>query len=237
MNRPSRRLPVRGEGTRGALLEAATRVFGRDGFHAATTQAIAREAGANQALISYHFGGKEGLYAAVMDHIVEAIGARIGPVAVEVDAQRHALDMVARAAGTYSPADYFDLLCRVVDRIVEILTAEESTAWAKIIVREQQEPSPGFEVLYARLHGRVLAQSALLVARVRGRQKPTASDRLTVVTILGQVLVFRVARATAARFLEWEALTPREIGRVKRIVRANMRAILGVEAGSASNGG
>jgi TetR/AcrR family transcriptional regulator, regulator of cefoperazone and chloramphenicol sensitivity len=231
MNGSPRPPAVRGEGTRGALLEAATRVFGRDGFHAATTKAIASEAGVNQALISYHFGGKEGLYVAAMDHIVESIGALIGPVAVEVDAQRHALDMVARAAGTSSPAEYFELLCRIVDRIVDILTAEESTAWAKIVVREQQEPSPAFDLLYTRLHGRVLAQAALLVARIRGRQKPTAADRLAVVTLFGQVLVFRVARATAARFLEWEALTPREVGRVKRTVRANMRAILGIAEG------
>src|SRR5690606_39441765 len=88
MSASTRQAPVRGEGTRAALIEAATRVFGRDGFHAATTKAIAREAGANQALISYHFGGKEGLYTAVVEHIVESMGARIGPVVAEVEAER-----------------------------------------------------------------------------------------------------------------------------------------------------
>src|SRR5690606_4820124 len=87
----SSRTPVRREGTRAALIDAATRVFGRDGFHAASTKAIAREAGANPALISYHFGGKEGLYVAVVEHIVESMAARVGPIAVEVEAERRAL--------------------------------------------------------------------------------------------------------------------------------------------------
>ena len=227
MSTPSRRLQGRGEGTRAALLEAATRVFGRDGFHAATTKTIAREAGANQALISYHFGGKEALYVAVVEQIVAAMAARVGPVLADVDAERRALDSAA-GDGAARQAAYFELLCRIVDRFVDVLTAEESTAWAKIIVREQQEPSAAFELFYSGLHGRVLAQVATLVARVDGRHAPTAYDRLTVLTIVERVLVFRVARATAMRFLEWEALKPREITRIKKALRMNIRAMLAV---------
>lgn len=229
MPTPSRRSPVRGEGTRAALLEAATRVFGRDGFHAATTKAIAHEAGANQALISYHFGGKEGLYTAVVEHILEAIAARIGPVAMEVEAERRALEAAARATGLVSPERYFALLIRVVDRFVDVLTAEEATPWAKIIVREQQEPSAAFDLFYSGLHGRVLALVASLVARIGGRRTPTAGDRLTTLAIVGQVLVFRVARATAMRFLEWETLSPKETARIKKALRRNIGAMLDVD--------
>ena len=41
--------PSRGDQTREALVAAAMDIFGRDGFHAASTRAIARAAGANQA--------------------------------------------------------------------------------------------------------------------------------------------------------------------------------------------
>src|SRR5690606_37490820 len=68
----------RGE-TRDALIDAGIRIFGRDGYLAATTKTIASEARANQALISYYFGGKDGLYRAVVERIVEEIGARLGP--------------------------------------------------------------------------------------------------------------------------------------------------------------
>ncbi|HEX6995127.1 MAG TPA: CerR family C-terminal domain-containing protein [Gammaproteobacteria bacterium] len=222
------RTPVRREGTRAALIDAATRVFGRDGFHAATTKVIAREAGANPALISYHFGGKEGLYVAVVEHIIETMAARIGPIAVEVEAERRALEGAARGSGLAAPAAYFELLLRIVDRFVDVLTAEESAPWAKIIVREQQEPSPAFDLFYDGLHGRVLALVASLVARIGGRQSPTTADRLTTLAIVGDVLVFRVARATATRFLGWDTLGPKEIARIKKAVRRNVGAMLGV---------
>jgi len=225
----SSRTPVRREGTRAALIDAATRVFGRDGFHAATTKAIAREAGANPALISYHFGGKEGLYVAVVEHIVDSMAARIGPIALEVEAERRALEGAARE-GLASPAAYFDLLLRIVDRFVDVLTAEESTPWAKIIVREQQEPSPAFDLFYTGLHGRVLALVASLVAGIDGRRSPTTADRLTTLEIVGNVLVFRVARATATRFLGWDTLGPKEIARIKKALRRNLGAMLGVSA-------
>ncbi|MCP4657706.1 MAG: helix-turn-helix transcriptional regulator, partial [bacterium] len=46
--------------TREALLEAATELFAERGFDGAKVEAIARRAGVNKAMISYHFGGKQG---------------------------------------------------------------------------------------------------------------------------------------------------------------------------------
>ena len=54
------------EATRRALLAAATRLFAERGFDAVPIGAVAAEAGVNKALISYHFGGKRGLYRAIL---------------------------------------------------------------------------------------------------------------------------------------------------------------------------
>ena len=70
----------RGDLTRDALIQAAMAVFGRDGFHATTTRAIAEEAKVNQALIGYHYGGKEGLYLAMFEHIAGQLGQRLDPL-------------------------------------------------------------------------------------------------------------------------------------------------------------
>lgn len=53
------------ERTRAQILDAALQEFGERGYAGARTAAIAGRAGVNQQLISYHFGGKAGLYAAV----------------------------------------------------------------------------------------------------------------------------------------------------------------------------
>lgn len=58
-------------GAREKLLEAAMKVFARDGLHRATTRVIAVEAGVNEVTLFRHFGNKEGLLTAVMTHVVE----------------------------------------------------------------------------------------------------------------------------------------------------------------------
>jgi AcrR family transcriptional regulator len=60
------------EARRTALLDAALVEFARHGLAGARTSAIAARAGVNKQLISHHFGGKEGLYRALIDRWLEA---------------------------------------------------------------------------------------------------------------------------------------------------------------------
>ena len=60
------RLNRRGERTRTALLDAAESLFAAKGFHGVTVRAIAREADADPALVTYYFGGKRELFDAVL---------------------------------------------------------------------------------------------------------------------------------------------------------------------------
>src|SRR2546428_7621329 len=53
--------------TRARLLDAATRVFARRGFHAASVEEIAREAGATTGAIYSNFDGKEDLFLALFE--------------------------------------------------------------------------------------------------------------------------------------------------------------------------
>ncbi len=58
--------------TRNRILQAAGRVFARDGLQGATTRTIAQEAGVNEVTLFRQFQNKEGLLAAVMSQIVQA---------------------------------------------------------------------------------------------------------------------------------------------------------------------
>jgi AcrR family transcriptional regulator len=49
------------------LIAAATPLFAQKGLHGVNVRLLAKSAGVNLSMISYHFGGKSGLYAAVVE--------------------------------------------------------------------------------------------------------------------------------------------------------------------------
>src|ERR1035437_1702620 len=67
----TRRLGTRGhpEESRAAILKAAVGEFAEHGIAGARTDAIARAAGVNKALLYYYFKDKDALYGAVLDHV------------------------------------------------------------------------------------------------------------------------------------------------------------------------
>lgn len=54
--------------SRVCILQAATKLFAKLGLDKCSTREIAKESDSNISLISYYFGGKEGLYKEVMRH-------------------------------------------------------------------------------------------------------------------------------------------------------------------------
>ena len=52
---------------RATLIAVATPLFAEKGFHGVSVRELAKSAGMNLSMISYYFGGKEALYAAVLN--------------------------------------------------------------------------------------------------------------------------------------------------------------------------
>ena len=73
------RLGSRGrpEESRAAILRAAVREFAEHGIAGARTDAIARAAGVNKALLYYYFKDKESMYAAVLDQVFTGLRERV----------------------------------------------------------------------------------------------------------------------------------------------------------------
>jgi len=76
------RLGSRGrpEQSRAAILHAAVREFAHEGIAGARTDAIARAARVNKALLYYYFKDKEALYGAVLDHVFGGLIACVDEV-------------------------------------------------------------------------------------------------------------------------------------------------------------
>lgn len=216
---------TRGDSTRAALIRAALEIFGRDGFHAASTRAIAQAAGVNQALIGFHFGGKQGLYLATLEYVLGRIGERMGPLLARVAADLGARDAGPRVAGARLRR-HLPHVHLITDGLVAMLTAEESRAWARLILREQQDPSAAFEAHYERSIGAVLAVFTDLVARILARDAGDRKVRLLVLTFVGQALVFRAAAAAAHRHLGRRRFARKDVAMIQALIRDNVSAVL-----------
>lgn len=215
--------PPRGDATREQLIKAALVVFARDGYSAASTRALAQSAGVNQALIGYHFGGKQGLYLAVFEHIAQRVRSRIEPVATEIAAALAQPDPPRSAA--HRRRHWLPMLLRVADGMTELLLGDETEGWAQLIVREQQHPTEAFDRLYAQFMGPMLGLATQLLLRLRPDLEP-AQARARTVAMFGQALVWRVARAGAQRHMGWKRLADAERRMVHETVRLTVTALV-----------
>jgi AcrR family transcriptional regulator len=212
--------PTRGDATREALVLAAVEIFGRDGFAATGTRAVAESAGVNQALIAYHFGGKAGLYLAAIGHIVDRVRERIDPLLAAIDAE------LGDSGADATAERCLEMLLQLLDTLVVVLTSEKSGSWARLILKEQQDPSEGFDLLYAGIMGRVFGVAGRLIGRIRNIDADSQTANLLAITLFGQVLILRAGRATVERRMGWQQFTQREIAAVQEQIRRNVTAIL-----------
>lgn len=96
------------EGKRRAILDAARVEFGRHGFSGARVMRIAAAAGVSHQLLTYHFGGKQGLYDALQERW-----------------QQSSTEMISSAE------PYAELIREYVH------AAYRERAWAQLLVREE----------------------------------------------------------------------------------------------------
>lgn len=194
--------PSRGDQTREALVAAAMDIFGRDGFHAASTRAIARAAGANQALIGYHFGGKQGLYLAVFESILAQIKADVLPLALGITEELDSLE----AGASEVPGRALACLESLASRMIMQFSSEKAAAWPRLVIREQQDPTEAFELLYRDMYDPLLGVLRRLVGLLLQVDPGSETARARAMMILGQIIVFLAARTTALRQMQWEEL-------------------------------
>src|SRR5829696_6952797 len=98
-----RALPV--EEQRRVVVDAARRVFAREGYNGATIERVAREAGTARSSVYELFAGKDELFVAVVQDSAERNGVE-PPVAAVADTRQRVLEEIDRYTGTGLWADY-----------------------------------------------------------------------------------------------------------------------------------
>lgn len=204
--------------TRGRLIEAGLDIFGEHGFAAATTRTIADHAGVNLAAIPYHFGGKEGLYNAVIEFIVATIQQKLIPIVSAINEQ---LDTSALI-----PEEATALLEKLLSALIEfIVGSEEAPRFSRIILREQMTPSNSYASIY---HG-VMQPTLTVIAKLVGiitSSGFTEEVQIRAFALTGQIMAFRFARETLVRTLGLYGYSTEETQIIKKLLLEQTRATL-----------
>ena len=208
----------------GALLAAAVSLFAELGLKGTSARLLAQRADVNIAAISYHFGGKEGLYRAVLTHITQEITSRMAPIWQQAE---RALALSANTSHETAGA-----LAAMHDMMMGFATffLEETRVhdWGRIILREQIDPSPAFSIIYEGYMQRVLALFAALVAHCTGGNAADEAVRVRVHLLLGQVLGIFAGREALLRSLGVTALSTAHKELVYSMLWAHTQAALTV---------
>ena len=198
---------------RDELIKAAIEKFGRRGYDAVGTREIAAAVDTPMSSITYHFGGKEGLYLAAAEHIFDFLQETVGPLMEEMpgpDASRE---------------ERLALICRVLRGMGAMMLSEKSASFALFISREQQLPTP--QVLDL-MSARVLPMMRLLVEQVANLRPDLSEDEAKAVTLylFGMVIALRHTRASMRLLFECEKFTEKKQGMLLDQLEQSVRAIL-----------
>ncbi|MGX8011014.1 CerR family C-terminal domain-containing protein [Mesorhizobium sp. ORM8.1] len=216
------------EQTRAALVAAALKLFGRQGFDGTSTREIAAEAKANIGSIAYHFGGKEGLRAAAADHIVETIQAIAGPVLGATT------QPAAPASQEAARAQLFAVLEGMVSFIVASPQAGEIV---QFVLRELSHPTAALDRIYAGVFEPTHRRLCQVWEQATGEPAESEATKLTVFTMIGQVIYFRIGREAVLRRMGWREIGKDEAAKVVAVATGNLKAMLAARQPAAGKEG
>jgi AcrR family transcriptional regulator len=201
-------------GARGRhLVDVAAHVFAERGFHGATVREICQGAGANVAAVNYHFGGKDGLYAAVLRQTHRFAHEQY--------------PLFGRAAADAAPAERLKEFVRSF--LLRILAEGRHALYGKLLSREMIEPTRALDGL---VENEIRPMSEQLHGIMRELLGPDSSDeqvRLCGMSVVSQVLFYHHCRPVLCRVYPRLSFGPAEVeGLVEHITRfslAGLRAL------------
>jgi AcrR family transcriptional regulator len=123
--------------TRARILSAVHACISELGFARATSAEIAKRAGVTWGAAQHHFGGKDGIWLAVLEDSFARFAAKLAEVPDDAPLERRVTEFVARAWEHFSSPHYrstFEILIHASDVLPRNSTWRESmeTAWARI---------------------------------------------------------------------------------------------------------
>jgi TetR/AcrR family transcriptional regulator, regulator of cefoperazone and chloramphenicol sensitivity len=209
--------------TRLKLIEAAAEAFSELGFRDATVREICRRAGANVAAVNYHFGDKDRLYSAALDHCIrvahEKYPPNLGVTATDPPDKRLA-------------AFVRSLLLRLFD-------SSRASRHGQLIARELVDPTPALDEQVKSTIGPMMAQLDVALREMVGDSLTDEQRHALALQVLSQCTAYHHYRPLIDRLYPDQGIDAAAIGRLaEQITQFTLSGIRGlVEArGAPTNG-
>jgi AcrR family transcriptional regulator len=161
------------DATREALAAAATDVFAERGYDDATVREISSRAGVNVALIKYHFGGKQGLYAEVLRRTLLGAGHALVPVLAD---------------GSLAP----DGLLRAIIRtfVFRLLSSEGAESRLRLLAHEFAKPTPALSRIVREIVQPNYDRMRRIVGDLLRRSPDDEKTCLCTLSIVSQIILY-----------------------------------------------
>jgi TetR/AcrR family transcriptional regulator, regulator of cefoperazone and chloramphenicol sensitivity len=207
----------KGEETRQRILDVALEAFGEASFKAATTRRISEAAGVSLPTLQYYFGGKEGLYRACAEAIVERY-------------RRHTAAAAAKAAEALNEDRTAEMARVHLKALIEALAgflvgSKEAERWAQFVARELRDPGPAFEILHENLWRPGVLTAARLIARILGVPEGDPAARIQALLLISSLLAFQSGRSISLRTMHWSTIGREELAMVLSALDAQIDAL------------
>jgi AcrR family transcriptional regulator len=178
--------------TRERLLRAGSAVFAEHGYHRATVRQIVSRADANLAAVNYHFRGKEGLYAAVLEFTAKA-----------------ALEKHPPYGGLSSKAPPEEQLRAFIHSFLRRIFDPEAV-YGRLMARELIEPTAALKRIVEQVIRPLYGRLCEIVRTLAARPVPISRVELAAKSVVGQVLFFKHCAPVLER-LDGRALDERDL--------------------------
>jgi TetR/AcrR family transcriptional regulator, regulator of cefoperazone and chloramphenicol sensitivity len=184
--------------TRDKLIEAAGQVFAERGYRAATIREICRRAGANVAAVNYTFGDKMGLYTEVLRHSMRAAG--------QAAAMSAALDSGLSPEGTIRGV--------IRARLMSLCQGPRPDWHIRLVMHEFSHPTPAMGRVVDEGMRPIYDRVRKAVGELIGLPSDHETTRLSVNSIVGQILFYTFSQPVLARLQPELKLTPEQLDRI-----------------------
>ena len=199
------------------LIAAGLAIFAKHGYDGASTRMLTAAAKVNLAAIPYYFGGKEGLYHAVVMSIVEFGKEKLFP---ELERVRGRLE-----TGNPSRGELIEMLEGLIGNYVNLVTNEETIHLAPIMFQEQLHPTRAFQIFYDEMLRHEHKVCTALVAKLLRINPESKEAIIHAHAIFGHAMIFLTGRALILKRLGANKFSGNDAELIRKTLKQHIRAI------------